>query len=339
MASGLLLVSGSPLIGSPIIYKVTAANLSGEPSFHRIKITISAGLQHGNYESFEMSTPVNNGETVQVDISSALRAVADDYFFTPEPPDSYPYVSFSLSACDDYMLNGELFENMAPISNSGGRAIFGTYSDLERLLAGDNKTTLNFTRKPISPEIVCVGETYVRPRQMSVSIGNILQGPSSVVYNITQEGAQSVAGAQLYALPANQADRYLFRFINGLGCLESLSVCSLRTTEISINTEQFNIAKPETFSSFARGVVIKKNDFEKWRFSSGPLDRLWQEWFLHEFIMARWVWINIEGSWIPCHVLPEETITGMNRTDGSMLEIMFSIQFDITGSPFASLAI
>ena len=49
--------------------------------------------------------------------------------------------------------------------------------------------------------------------------------------------------------------------------------------------------------------------------------------------MTSAAWIKVGTVFIPCHIVPEETVTGVNRADGSMREVHFSIQFDINGSP------
>lgn len=340
--------SGSPLIGSPIVYPILAGSFSNT-TFHRVKLQVVAGLQGGNYVTIEMSSPADEGETLQFDISSALRAVADKYEYTPEPPERYPYISYYMIAWDEYMQNGIIHTSTKDYLPDEGpakpfRALMGAYSDLERLLAGENKQTLKFTRKPAtSPEIVRVGDKFIRPADMSAHSGNIVQGPQSVVYTIAQDGMQTQGGAMLYALPANTIDCYQIRFINGLGCMESLTVHALRESESNITTDQQTRAIQESFNVFSRGIAVKSNDYETWKMTSGPVDETWQSWFIHEFLMARWTWINIRTSenplWIPCHVIPEETVPAVNRTKGSMLEVQFSLQLDITGSPLSAIAI
>ena len=44
MAQGLLIQGASPLVGSPITFKVQAAVISGECAFHRVKLTVHAGM-------------------------------------------------------------------------------------------------------------------------------------------------------------------------------------------------------------------------------------------------------------------------------------------------------
>ena len=345
MAQNLLLENGSPLIGSPIVYGVTAASLANldTVTFHRVKLKVTAGLQGGDFREFVMSSPVEDGERIMIDISSALRAVADEYEYTAEPPVNYPYITFSLEACDEYMQNGEIHENVGVTKNDGGRALMGGYSDLDRILSGGSKSTSAFSRKPTSsPEIVCEGEEVVCPQDMVSTIGNITRGPSSIVKKIVIDsdnpvGARSVLGRDIFAMERYSSDRYEFRFVNSLGCLESIGVYSLRSTKVNVSKEEYSRSVSETFGKFSRGYITKANDYETWSMSSGPLTEDWQQWFLHEFLMAKFVWVKISGHWIPCHILPDDTVSGIDRTNASMLTVSFSVRLDINSSPFLTV--
>lgn len=344
MASGLNIEGASPLIGSPITYKVRAATISGSVAFHRVKLTVHAALDGDTaYTDLTLSSPAESGEWLHFDISSALRAVADRYEYTYTPPASYPRVRYTLSACDEYMQNGEVHDNVGLTSlDTPQYCLMGAYSDLERLLAtSGSKSAQHFTRKPnTSPEVVAIGEIMVCPQSFvsPVTSGLATVGPTSQEVTITTAGLQTVNGRQVFAVPA-QDDRYEFRFVNGLGCLESVSVRSYRTTEMNVSSESYIRAVQETFGSFSRGLVTKKNDYETWKLSSGPLDAAWDSWFLHEFLMAKFVWVKIDGNWIGCHIVPDETVNGPDRTQVGFFEVLFSVRLDINGSPFVALAI
>ncbi len=346
--------SGSPLIGSPIVYKVQAGSYSS-PVFHRVKLQVVAALNTDtDYTTIEMSSPAEEGEYLLFDISSALRAVADKYEYTAEPPSGgYPYLMYYLVAWDEYMLNGvdhESSKDYYPDNYTTSKfgALMGKYTDMERLLADGNKQTQKFTRKPSTqPEIVVAGETYIRPAEMSVHSGNITQGQQAQSFVISSEGAQTAGGASLYALPATTPDCYQLRFINGLGCMESLCVRSFITTEVPITTNEYTRAVQETFSSFSRGMTTKQNDYERYRMTSGPLDNAWMSWYIHEFLMARWVWLKIKAVkndatvdlWVPCHVIPDETVAAHNTIDRKKQEVQFTLKLDIEGSPMSAVAI
>lgn len=342
MAQGILIQGASPLIGSPITFRVQAAAVSDNCAFHRVKLTVHAGIYGGSYTDLTLSSPAESAEILYFDVSSALRAVADSYQYTPTPPSSYPHIVYDLSACDEYMQNGEVHDNVGVVTSNGHKAIFGAYSDLERILSGDSKMAQHFTRKPSTmPEVVMVGETMVCPQSFAspVSEAGITGGPTSKVIEINSAGLQTINGRPVYAVPAGQTDRYQFRFVNGLGCLESISVRSFRSTETNVTQETFIRSIQETFGNFSRGLITKKNDYETWKLSSGPLDEAWESWFVHEFLMAKFVWCYVGGHWLPCHIVPEESVEGYDRTSGNLREVQFSVRFDLNGSLLTALAI
>lgn len=345
MASNLQLISGSPLIGSPIVYQVKAGSPVGDITFQRVKLYVSAALSGGTSRRYEMSQPAQKGETVEIDISSALQAAADSYEYTAEPPTNYPYVIFALEACDEYMQNGQNSGDVGIVTNPGGRALMGSFSDLERLRAAQaGRNATRFSRKPLTGavEIVTVGETYLRAEPMNVGIATITNGPRVRKFTISSEGLHTLAvgseSVKVYAAAASP-DRYWLRFVNGLGVVESVSVQSLVSEEVSYKVSEYVKARQELFNQVSRGAVVKQNDRERLKLSSGPVDRLWQQWYLHELLMTPQAWIWIDGLWIPCHIVPEETVAGVNRADGKPLEVQFSVRLDIAGSPFAALAI
>ena len=347
MASNLQLISGSPLIGSPIVYQVTAGSPVGDVTFQRVKLYVSAGLStDGVMRRYPLSQPAQKGETVRIDISSALQAVADKYEYTAEPPTYYPYILFSLEACDEYMQNGQNSGDVGIVTNPGGRALMGSFSDLERLRAQQaGRNTTKFSRKPngqASVEIVTVGETYLRAEPMSVGIATIENGPRMGQFTIAGEGLQTLSvgseSINVYAVP-DSPDRYWLRFVNGLGVVESVSVGSLVSEEVNYKVSEYVVARQELFNQVSRGAVVKQNDQERLKLSSGPIDRLWQQWYLHELLPTPQAWIWIDGLWIPCHIVPEETVSGISRADGKLLEVQFTVRLDISGSPFAALAI
>lgn len=349
MAQNLTIREASPLIGSPITFSVQADTVSGGVSFHRVKLTVKAWLTgDSNETSLTLSSPAESGETLYFDISSALRAVADKYVYTPVPPDNYPVVCYTLSACDEYLLDGVNYDNVGAVATSGTfYALFGAFTDYERMFlhnSGGSKKAWRLTRKPSTlPEVVAVGEQVVRPQDIAPLTAGLAPTvrPSSSVADVTSEGLQPIMGdtATIYAVPQGDKDRYQIRFVNGLGCLESVSVRSLRSVEMNVTQESYIRAVQETFSDFSRAKVTKQNDYETWAMTSGPLDEAWQSWYMHEFLMTTAAWIKIGSQWVPCHIVPEDTVAGVNRQSGDFYEVKFSVRLDISGSPLELLAI
>ena len=318
-------VTGSKFIGTPMVIPVTPAFVSGA-TFQRVRLAVKV---NGAYD-FEFSTPAvfigNTPQASKFDISSALRAVADQFEFTEVPNPignaNYPSYSYTATAYDDYLINGVAQTGPSSDTTSQSGLYIGSLSDRERL-AGTLSPS-QFSRKPTSsPEIVFVGMTWLKG-----ATGN---SPSVRQVAITD---QTAATSEYYPIAAPR-DAYEIRFINSMGVHESVHVTCLPADETTIATTRYAISKPETVSDFSRGIAIKQNDRERWKMSTHPLDRQWQQWYLHEFLMAKLAWAKVDGLWLPVHILPDDTVKGRDRQKAAPMTVEFTIEFDINGSPFA----
>lgn len=312
-------ISGSKFIGTPIVVPVTAGTVESGATFHRVRLVTVI-----NATEFDFSSPAGNGETVQFDISSAFRAVAAGWEPSPEPGGYPHYTLVKLKAYDEYLLNGQ--EKSVAGSEQGASGAFyqGSLTDRERL-TGERPTV--YSRKPTSsPEVCFAGNPHL-------SAGAIGGSPSVNAVNV-EGGLQTIGGRQVYGIGQSR-DGFELRFINGLGVHENVFVTCLRQTETAIQTDRYTIARPETLTRFSRGLALKHNDHERWKMTSGPLDEKWLQWWLHEPLTARWAWLNVSGQWLPVHVLPEETVAGIDRQKASMMTVDFTLEFDVCGSPYA----
>lgn len=352
MATRITLTSGSILNGNPITLAVTPNNIANA-SMHRIVLEVECGITGGNYEVIKLSSPViTEGKAQTIDISSALRTFRDSYAYTPDPT-TYPLVKFNVKAYDEYMVNGEVKSPVDPVwfpqnpanlpadrrDEAYYRTIFGAFSDIERITAGPTKGVTTLSRKPTSsPQLVVNGDAfaYTPPytTEQKLEQSSSLTAPQSKVVTIPRAGAQTLGYQSIYALPASEAkNRQTFRFINSFGVLESISIPKASQKKIAITSNQYVVARQETFSSFSHGIVHKQNNRESWAFATDPLNEAWLYWYLHEFLMAENIWMNVNGTWLRCHITPEEETTFLDRTKNEVFMVSFTVKLDINGSP------
>jgi hypothetical protein len=57
----------------------------------------------------------------------------------------------------------------------------------------------------------------------------------------------------------------------------------------------------------------------------------WLSWYLHEFLMAEHIWINIYARWVPCNITVEDEITFIDRTKQDGYTLSFVVAFDVNG--------
>jgi hypothetical protein len=330
-------LNNSRLMGSSIVADVEVDARTGA-TFHSVVLTVAvegAGAAAGDGGTFKFSSPVS-GSVLQFDISSAFRAVADR--FAPAVDTfSYPYYGFNITSREEWMTDGQVQTADGPTVTYSAYVYIGSYTDLERI---KGQTPARWSRKPTTSPEVC----FYHPNQQDESDGtskHLKPGVCSdggfwtapAVTQVTVPVADAAGvGSNIYGIPY-PLDGHEIRFINSLGVHENIFVAGLPTKEVNITTDKYAIARQETLTQFSRGLAVKHNDYETWTFSSGPLDEAWASWYIHEFLMARWVWISIGGVWIPCHVLPEEVTTLVDRSKAQPYEVQFKLQMDINGSP------
>ena len=314
-------------INSPIEVQVTPQVTA--TTFHTVKLRVTANATDCPDVSITLSAQVvTPGAAIIFDISSVLRAAADAYTFTPDNL-SIPDVAYASEWWEEYLDSGELIKTDAA-SVASGTALFGGYTDYERIT---NTQPTTHTRKPLtSIETVAVGDTFIAPLPSAGA------PRASAATPITEGGIQQVNGHTLYAVPQNR-NRHQFRFINGLGAMESVSIECYADESVTYNTEQFQQTRPDYMGGISHTRIEKSLDIEQWKFSTGPLTRDWRHWYAHEFLMAKHVWLQAPslegrdgvGSWLPVLIIPEETTPLINRVATDLPSIDFTVKMNFNG--------
>lgn len=328
-------ITACKFIGNPMTLPVTAGSYSGNITFQNVRIEVEVYKNGTAQRTFEFSEPATGGTTVYIDISSAFQALAEAHEYVANPSSfSYPYWTYKISSFDDYLKDGEEVTKIGEVVVDGTNLRYtGRMTDRERLLYKESTQEFQehpslWTRKPkTSPEICFIGNPHLTPGAFG--------GTPYVTANTVAKGKQVFNDNSYEIYGINQpADGFELRFINSLGVHENVFITCLRQSEVNIKNDFYTIARRETLTKFSRGVSVKQNDYETWKMSSGPVDFRWQQWWLHEPLMAKWAWLNVDSQWLPVHIVPEETTVGIDRAKGNLLEVQFTLRFDINGSPF-----
>lgn len=346
MAQSISIDSGSVLIGSPIEVSVQAESVGSKATFHRVKLIVSAALStDGQYEDFELSAPVTDGETAIFDISDALRTVAGKFTYSPITAEyTYPYLPYTLKAWDEYMIDGILHEKVAE-RNYGSTmyALMGAFTDAERYLSNGTKAVTSFSRKPLKGEVCSQNESVVYPMALGSSISittKLSSGPRVYIKTLTNEsGSVNVGERQVY-IDTNATNRVQFQFVNGSGIVESISAESLEALETSGTSEITAITAPASFKNVNRMSANKSGRRPKYKMSTGAITQEWAEWWHNEFFdasdkfrktLTASCWMKINSTWFPCVPVLEDDFTLYNRTDNGMVKIDFTVYLAIDG--------
>lgn len=66
--------------------------------------------------------------------------------------------------------------------------------------------------------------------------------------------------------------------------------------------------------------------------SSGAVDYDWADWWVNEFLdCTKGVWVKMDGIWIPCEVVPEDTIVFSDETTNDLCTINFNVRLALSG--------
>lgn len=322
MAKSISIASGSNLIGSPIVVSVVPNELTITPTFHRVKLFVTASF-NGQRETFELSAPVTGTAALMFDISTTLRTVARNYEYSPiiSGAVDYPTVSYTMMAYDEYMYEGILYSNVGQVEHNGGEALMGAATDKERFL-NSSMTVNKFTRKPNTGEVCTVGETLVYADS----------GQKSTAIELDTSGAMPVGERNVYVDGAS-TNRISFQFVNGLGVVESASAECLESENSEGTTEVNTLASAPSFGLSGKHVGVGSDRKKQLKCSSGYINREWAEWWHDEFLgtdnfrrgVAQKHWVKIDGVWQPCVCILDDDTTLYDKTSNSMLHIDFTV--------------
>ena len=339
MATDIVLSNGSLMIDNPIVYRVTAETIATRATFHRLHLKVRASLStDGVVHTYIFTSPVDNGGSVDIDISIALRSVAQQYDYTPitTAAVTYPYITYVVTAWDEYMLDGIPYTEQS-VRHYGGTpwALMGGFSDVERMAAGATKTTQKFSRKPSTGEVIAQNELLCYPTPYATAKGvadSVSAGPTVTPRSMaTLSGAQTHDGHTVYVVPAH-SQRYSFQFVNSLGVVESISCQCLPSFATEREAEEHVVTRGGSFHQFSRYVNRIGKSRKVLNLSTGPITEEWADWWIHEFLTATTVWIYLDSRWLPCTITADDTLEGTDRASPALVEVLFSAKLNINGS-------
>lgn len=351
MAQSISLQSGSPLIGSPVFFTVLADNLSQVPNltFHRVILEVEVNSigsgQSG--EKYPLSAPVNaegGSNYIQIDISSALRAKADDYEYTPHSTAGesipYPIYTAKVKAWDEYMSNGIQYQSQEYSLDTTFYFLLGAFTDRERLATNGSRGVSTLTRKPATGELVAPGAgIYVYPPAYTYSVDDFFTGtqpsaPTTTALNknsLTPGAAQTIAGRSVWVANDEDCEFVQFQFINGYGVLESAFAVTYPEASVVKGVKEYTVMVPMAFNKVNRNVSRKSASRHVFKMSSGPVTEEWQAWWQEEFLNTPQAWMYYKQAWVPVSIIPEETTNGIDRSGDNLPTVEFEVKLNIEG--------
>lgn len=335
MAQKIEVTSGSVLCGSPIIVSVTAESPGSDVTFHRLKLLVKVALSSsGEYEEYLMSWPASNGEIVDFDISSALRSKLKEYTYEAlESNATMPFLKYTMQAWDEWMLYGILVEEQGKRDYGGYLyALAGSFTEVERSLSGSTKNLTVYSRKPKTGEICNLNDIYLSSAPPSEPISLITalsSGPTVTKTLLDAVGARTIDGRTVTV--EDNPNRWLFQFVNGLGVIETASCMSLESLKYEFANERNVLNSFRKFKPSATRSMTRISSSQVYELTSGYVTPEWADWWCNEFLNSPASWVRISDKWFPCTVEPDEETQVYDRSEGSLIQISFTMRPDFSG--------
>lgn len=319
-----------------MIWVDTGTGTYPEGSTHRllyIVLTFSSG------KPYTFKREVDNGQTVDVDVSSAFRSQLHDEYMRDFSASSRSNsnVSATVKCHAEYMLDGEMITGaevtFAFLGSNNLYGIPGGCSEMLRLGLDepDPKAVIegigHFTVKPPSGEVINQGDNVFSTTYSS-------HRTSTSVSTASTLGVMEVDGGSRSVYVESNPNRHELYFLNQFCVFESASALSLESLTYPIDTNEKSIVNSPSFLPRATLLAVHSAPHGTLKLSSGFVTRDWADWWITEFLCARRHWIKLpSGTVVPVVVTPDgDTQTVYDRSKQELIAVNFSVKSALGGS-------
>lgn len=327
---------------NPIIISISDISFPANSTNHRIELHVTFNQGTNQERTHIFPQHAEQGEDVEIDISSAFRAELQMYDPTPNLYATSPQVTASISAISRYLDLETITEGQFPAtaSESSVTARRGGVSDsdlyFQNYVIGDAES-VPLTTKPapvsdaspsgISPELVSPGSIlqfgntkYTVPA--SSKHGDLL--PRSSVYG---------EGAQGFFQVDTSAHRYEFFFLNSRGEIETIQFSSFQTLQQQIKRESLALATVSNVSPLGSPTIkaYTTSSRASLKCSTGFLSEEWLSWVVSDFLTSEHHWLLTSQGLLPVIISFDENITVRNLAGNDITAIAFTATSAISG--------
>lgn len=276
------------------------------------------------------------------------------------------YVRYSFKVWDEYLDSDNHVvssENSSAVSGGPFNSIPGAYTDLQRIVRPvDTAVLLGHSRilsvKPDTPEegefapknhplvvpIYCGSDNRDKiiaykkgEEQQAIPLGyyNVRSNEttwSSISLSGLDPGEYKISFTNLPVRPflvnviPEQPFATYFQFVNRLGGLESITCYSRRKFLSDIESERNTLYGNTDYHPTARYSKHVKSDVQRIAMSTGPISRMWAEWFMQEFFVAEHCWMLRDyGKMEPVIIEIDDSITLYDEGEAELIDIEFEV--------------
>lgn len=171
------------------------------------------------------------------------------------------------------------------------------------------------------------------PSYCATSIAHRCITPGAVYSAVRQYGSTTVLASGRRAFVEQiRAPYYLFQFINGFGCWESI-VCYPRAKEqYTMDTSEYFRNETPKFDQVNNRYAVKTVPQNVLSMSSGTVSKAWADWFVSEFLASRKHVMKVGNVFVPVVVIPDDKTLLADRAKSERLHIDFDVKYSFSGS-------
>ena len=269
-------------------------------------------------------------DTVFVDISSAFRAeyIRIDMENPPTPQDrGYTPIHASIKAMVQYLLNGKLYQETEQLvfpTSENGRTLSvlrGGLSEKGRRKAKNPSAAVasHKDRLSMKPDGI---ETRMPTEQVLNSR-----------YDLTEDMVttnQTDATLASNVMVDSKARRMEFVFRNSLGVMETVSASCMDERIGSVTTEQLAAIIKPSYESSRMLINRSQRNPDVLKMSSGYVAEEWADWWIHEFLTAKYCWMKLKEKdteyFVPVYLEANKQDNTLHRLNEPFIpEITFNV--------------
>lgn len=333
------MTGGQYFAGSPIVVELGSFGFPASATFKQVTLEVSTTFM-GKTLTYPFTAEVGSEDTLKFDISSALRAAMSQYDFAEELSAGNAAIggtqgtvqrsaaSFTLNAYTKYMLDGILYTGTR-MSNSGGKAVLGEWSEVERYLGATQSLSgspVAATTKPTA-DVERVGADSVIT---SVIIAN---GTTETIFKNASAEASDAFTLQGRTVLRDSNQNYIdFLFVNSRGAVEGVSALMRESHNYNTKTTEQTLITGPDFAPTRSTTAYADASRSHWPMSSGWQTREWLAWWATDFLRARRWWMRIGGRFLPVTVKPDkESVEIYNRQKQEAHSVDFTVTLALEG--------
>ncbi len=338
-------------VDSPVVITISGLAWPENSPFNVIEVDVLYGGSRVGYFRFDTGRQTS----IELDISSALRAIWNEYDFSANEVSAAQSAASSASAYaqtsdrgmrsyelkiyTEYLSSddGGVFTRTTCGTFTGGQCLLGGMSELERSrigskenahvasLQGTNTRYGDASTKPTSsPERVGINSITSYVDLESGRTINQYYSPKAV------PGSDSTAAHAPTVLRDSQ--EYVdFLFVNRRGAVETCSALMMENLNVTVNTQHYGLVKRPSFSPRRSLMAIATGGRDSWNMSSGYQTREWAKWWASEFLLADQWWMLCDGIFVPVIVESKKEVSIYDRSKQQLPHVDFTVTMALEG--------